>query len=257
MLTTVYDLIPLKQGFPRRSILNRLGYSAYLHALSTADTLFAISDATAADLRDTLAIAAGRIVLAPPGIDLQQSSRGLPVERPYFLFVGGPNPNKNLAIVLDAMAMGTDWDEELIVAGHWLPKQRAELRANLDSKGLSRRVRHIGFVEEGDVVALMRGATALIVPSLSEGYGLPVGEGLAAGAVVIHSRLPVLAEVSSGAALTFDPNSATELAACLRQVVRNDRLRDDLRARGLARSKQLTWDSAVEATLNVYRSLNK
>lgn len=255
LLSTVYDLIPLKQGVRRRSVIARAGYAAYLRALRHADTLFAISDQTASDLVEMLQIPGARIVIARPGIDLPESA-GEPANPtpPYFLFVGGPNPNKNLEVLVDAMAICTDLHEELLVAGHWLPKQVAALEAGLQARGLHDRIRHIGFVPDHELPGLMRGASALVIPSRYEGFGLPVGEGLAAGAVVVHSRIPVLEEVSAGAALTFDADSANELAACLRRVASDTRLTMAWRQRGIQRAKELTWDAALEATLNVYRA---
>jgi glycosyltransferase involved in cell wall biosynthesis len=255
LLTTAYDLIPLKQGISRRSVLNRLGYSAYLHALRHADVLFAISQQTADDLVEMLHVPRGRIVVAQPGIDLPPAGELRQGGRPYFLFLGGPNPNKNLAVVLEAMAHSRDLKEELLVAGHWLPGQLAALQEELRGRGLSDRVRHVGFIPDQDIVPLMRGATALLVPSLSEGYGLPVGEGLAAGGVVIHSDIPVLEEVSGGAGLAFDPHSPDQLASCLRRIASDPALADDLRRRGRERAKALTWDAAVQATLDAYRKV--
>lgn len=255
MLTTVYDLIPLKQGFSRRSVLNRLGYSAYIRALRRADTLFAISDQTARDLTGLLAISPQRVIVARPGIEVSALASDPPHRsRPFFLFVGGPNPNKNLAVLLDAMSIASDISEEVLVVGRWLPRQIAALAADLESRGLRDRVRQVGFVPDSALLGLMRAATALVVPSLEEGYGLPVGEGLAAGAVVIHSRIAILEEVSGGAALTFDPRAPTELASRLRQVAADGRLRDELRNRGLARAAVLTWDGALRATLSAYRT---
>jgi glycosyltransferase involved in cell wall biosynthesis len=72
---------------------------------------------------------------------------------------------------------------------------------------------------------------------------------------VIHSRIPVLLEVSGGAALTFDPESPAELADALRRVSQDAGLRDDLRQRGRQRAAALTWDAALTATLEVYREL--
>jgi glycosyltransferase involved in cell wall biosynthesis len=231
------------------------GYKMYLRALQRADTLFAISKQTAADLEEMLQIPAERVLVARPGIDLPESGLvSIRHERPYFLFLGGPNPNKNLAVLLQAMTATVDLKEELLVAGHWLPKQVAQLNEQLRALDLHERVRHIGFAPSDELPALMRSATAVIVPSRLEGFGLPVGESLAAGAVVIHSRLPVLEDTSGGAALTFDSNSAEELEACLRRVSTDPQLRNELRQRGLKRAADLTWDAAVEVTLDAYGS---
>lgn len=257
VLATVYDLIPLKEGISRKRIVAWAGYRRYLHALPKADVLFAISDHTAHDLTELLHIPGDRVVVARPGVDLVRSASAHRHEsrRPYFLFLGGPNPNKNLAVVLDALVLAPELPEDLHVAGRWLPGQIAALDETLRSKGLAGRVRHLGFVPDDDLASLIEQATALVIPSLDEGFGLPVAEGLAARAAVIHSRIPVLEEVSAGHAVTFDPRSPEELGACLRRVSGDAALRERLRARGQARAAELTWDGAVRATLDVYRRI--
>lgn len=256
LLTTVYDLIPLKEGVKRRRAIAWAGYRAYLRALRRVDVLFAISGQTGADLTELMRLPEQRIVIAPPGIDLTASAdREVAGTPPYFLFLGGPNPNKNISVLLDAMAICRELPDGLRVAGRWLPKQVADLNIRLQGQGLTNRVHHIGFVPAQELAALMRDATALVVPSRQEGFGLPVGEGMAAGAVVLHSRIPVLEETSAGVALTFDPRSPEELAGCLRRVSGDERLRRDLRRRGTERARELTWDSAVGRTLAAYGAL--
>jgi glycosyltransferase involved in cell wall biosynthesis len=254
-MATVYDLIPLKQGIDRRRLLDRAGYHMYLRALKRVDTYFAISEQTAGDMVKLLGIAPDRIVVAPPGVDLMAKNGAPPPSgRPYFLYLGGPNPNKNLWMLLAALSRCADLDEELRIAGRWLPKQVSALNADVSSRGLTGRVRHIGFVSDEKLIDLMVGATALVVPSTDEGFGLPVAEGLAAGAAVVHSRIAVLEETSAGAALTFDPGSAEELAACLRRVAGDLKLRDELRRQGIKRAVALTWDLAFERTMAAYRA---
>lgn len=255
-LTTVYDLTPLKQGLSRHRLVARAGYASYLNALRRTDTLFAISSETASDLVDILHVPSHRILVVPPGIDLPASvaGGGSGQAQPYFLFLGGPDPNKNLSVLLRAVEITKELPEILVIAGHWLPKQVAALDEILASRGMRERVRHIGFVPSGELAALMRDATALVVPSRYEGFGLPVGEGLAAGAAVIHSTIAVLKETSSGAALTFNPESAEELAACLRRITTDSKLSDELRREGLVRAKVLTWDAAVQTTLTAYQA---
>jgi len=260
LMATVYDLIPLREGVSPRRTIAWAGYRTYLHALRRVKTMFAISQQTAADLVELLGVPAERIVVAAPGIDLSPQENmsddmSTNETRPYFLFLGGPNPNKNLAVLLDAMAICTELPEELRIAGHWLPQQVAALEKDLQTRGLRDRSRFVGFVPGADLPSLMRRATAVVVPSRLEGFGLPVGEGLAAGAVVVHSRIPVLEETSAGAALTFEPNSADELARSLQRAAGDPNLNSDLRRRGVERAKALTWDVAVERTLAAYRAV--
>lgn len=256
LMATVYDLIPLTEGINPRQLVTWLGYRMYLRALRKVRTLFAISQQTADDVVKLLDVPAARIVVAPPGIDHPvDDAQKATTDRPYFLFLGGPNSNKNLFVLLDAIASCRELPEELRIAGHWLPQQVTALESELTTRGLRDRVRFVGFVPSPALPRLMQQATALVVPSRIEGFGLPVGEGLAAGAVVVHSRIPVLAETSAGAALMFDPSSAVELAACLRRVAGDTTLSADLRRRGRQRAMELTWDAALERTLAVYRTV--
>ena len=256
LLATVYDLIPLKEGVSFRQPITWIGYRAYLKALVNVEALFAISQQTADDIVARLHVPAARVTVAPPGIDPVEGGIGPPLQgRPYFMFIGGPNPNKNLQVILDAMARCTDLTEELRVAGHWLPQQVSGLENELGRRGLQDRCRFVGFVPAADLPNMMRNATALVIPSRSEGFGPPVGEGLAAGALVLHSRIPVLEETSGGAALLFDPDSPDELARCMRRAAADPALSDELRKRALKRAEHLTWDDAVRRTLDRYREM--
>src|SRR2546422_8641813 len=207
LLTTVYDLIPLRQGISRKRIIGWAGYRTYVRNLRRVDTYCAISQQTARELTELLGVPSRKIVVAAPGIDLPASAAaGFDAARPYFLYLGGPNPNKNLPTLLDAMTRTVALPEELLVAGHWLPKQVPTLNATVSTSGLEGRVRHIGFVPDGELAARLRQATAVIIPSRSEGFGLPVGEGLAAGALVVHSRIPVLEDTSAAGAPPLHPD---------------------------------------------------
>ena len=254
-MTTAYDLIPYKERMRGMRLLARTGYRSYLSALRRSDLIFAISRQTADDLTSLLGISRTRIRMASPGVDLPAVTVSpMSSGRPYFLFLGGPNPNKNLGVVLEAMRLAPDLAPELVVAGRWLPSQLADLRRDAAGKGLATRVRQVGFVPPGALVELIRAAAALVVPSLSEGFGLPVAEGLAAGALVIHSSIPVLEEISAGAALLFDPTSPAQLVDRLREAA-DPEVSARLRRCGLERARELTWDDAVTQTLEIYRSL--
>lgn len=255
LMTTVYDLIPLREGIPVRRALAWAGYQIYLRALRSVDQVFAISHATRHDVSQLLGTPIRSIKVASPGIDLRMSAEIYTnAGQPYFLFIGGPNPNKNLALLLEAMVLCSDLPEQLLIVGHWLARQLIALDQQLNDMGLQGRVRHIGFVSDSRLVGLMKGATAVVVPSRDEGFGLPLGEALAAGAIVLHSRLPVLTEVSAGAALTFGTTGPHELVECLRRITHDVVLRKDLRRRGPHRARQLTWTAALRTTLETYHS---
>ena len=252
VLATVYDLIPLHQGAAGET----RGYRRYLRKLQSANTLFAISQATADDLVTTLRVPADRVVVARPGVDIPPAaaSSAADARGKYFLYVGSPDPHKNVKVLLEAMRLRPQLAEKLVITGNWPEPLVSALRSQVEADPLLRgRVDHLGFVTHDLLLSLFRSSTAVVMPSLFEGFGLPVAEAMAAGAAVVHSRLPVLEEVSAGCALTFAPDSAEELAVCLTRISTDDALRADLRARGRARAESLTWVDALARTLDVYR----
>ena len=254
-LTTVYDLIPLLEPEWDRTTGEWRAYVRYLERLRRASGIFAISNQTAADLSQTLNIPPPPVAVARPGVEMPPADGGHadPSER-YFLYVGSAERHKNLGVLLEAFARSNGLPERLILVGPWYGPNRAMLEGWLaHHPQLRGRVSYQGFVPDLQLARLIRGATALVLPSHREGFGLPVAEALAAGGVVIHSRIPVLSELSGSAALTFDPTSPAELSAGLQRLSGDEALRGRLREAGLARARSLTWQPAVETTIAIYR----
>jgi glycosyltransferase involved in cell wall biosynthesis len=242
--------------------MERAGYRGYLRSLRKVERVFAISRQTGKELVERLGLPASRVVIAPAGLDGRASELAPSREAtngeaaPYFLYLGTAEPHKNLSTLVRALHEAGNLPERLVIAGTWYPDQVRALSLEAAAyPGLPSRLEFRGFVPETDLAALIAGATAVVVPSRREGFGLPVAEGLAGNGVVIHSRIPVLLEVSDGAALTFDPESPAELADALRRVSQDAPLRHDLQQRGRRRASALTWDAALAATLEVYREL--
>ncbi|MGH7775882.1 MAG: glycosyltransferase family 4 protein [Candidatus Dormibacterales bacterium] len=257
VVVTVYDLIPLAEGIPAWHGLRRLGYRGYLGDLRRADAILAISHATATQVAERLAIPRERILVAPPGVHPKAPSDGaLAPGRPFFLYIGGPNPNKNLGCLLEAMTLTRELREELVIVGAWLPRNHHRLAEELRTRGLERRVRHLGYVSDDEVASLMRASTAVVMPSRFEGFGLPAAEAMAAGAVVVHSTIPVLVSVVDDAGLSFDPESAENLAARLREAAGLSEVRrQEMVRRARLRAEDFTWAKAVRATLDAYTRL--
>jgi alpha-1,3-rhamnosyl/mannosyltransferase len=262
IVTTAYDLIPLAEPSANRGLMERAGYRGYLRSLRKVERVFAISRQTGKELVERLGLPAARLVIAPAGLDGRASELAPSGEAtngeaaPYFLYLGTAEPHKNLSTLVRALQEAGNLPERLVIAGTWYPDQVRALSLEAAAyPGLPSRLEFRGFVPEPALPALIAGATAVVVPSRREGFGLPVAEGLAGNGVVIHSRIPVLLEVSDGAALTFDPESPAELADALRRVSQDAPLRHDLQQRGRRRASALTWDAALAATLDVYREL--
>jgi glycosyltransferase involved in cell wall biosynthesis len=127
--------------------------------------------------------------------------------------------------------------------------------AVIDRLGLRDAVVILGPVPDADLPALYTAAELLALPSLHEGFGLPVLEAMACGTPVVAADIPALAETAGGAALLVDPRDASALAAAMRALVLDGALRRRLRAAGLRHAAGFTWDLSAEHTLAVYRSV--
>jgi glycosyltransferase involved in cell wall biosynthesis len=168
--------------------------------------------------------------------------------------VGTLEPRKNLAIALRAfarMAAEVPGQRFLLVGQRgW---KCDDVFAEAARPGLAGRVRFLDYVPEEDLPLLYTHATALVYPSLYEGFGFPVVEAMACGAPVLTSRSSSLAEIGEGAALIVDPRDETEMADALRRLATDAALRDDLRVRGRQRARAYSWERTARETVAAYR----
>jgi glycosyltransferase involved in cell wall biosynthesis len=177
---------------------------------------------------------------------------------PFALFVGGIEPRKNLAALVDAFAGAPDAETWLVIAGgrtYWAPQGAEALRAQVAAlpEGVRRRVVLTGYVSDDEKRALLAGATVLAYPSRYEGFGFPVLEGFAAGVPVLTSSAASLPEVAGDAALLVDPDDATAIGDGLLRLFGDPTLRERLVAAGRERLASFSWERAAGATAEVLR----
>ena len=215
-------------------------------SVEKAASVIAVSQSTKQEVESTFDIEPERVRLIHEAADLesnQNSSREIP--EPYFLFVGTHEPRKNLPRLLEAYQQylsdggshrlmivgGTGWGDEL------------------DSHRIE-GVRNLGYVEDFRLDGLIRNSTALILPSLYEGFGLPILESLKRGVPVITSKVASMPEIAGPAGLLIDPYSVTEIASAMTQMS-NVTFRDRLAAECEGQSDKFSWDRAAQETLAV------
>ncbi|NJP05571.1 MAG: glycosyltransferase family 4 protein [Chloroflexaceae bacterium] len=177
---------------------------------------------------------------------------------PYLLFIGTVQPRKNLARLIDALALVVHRGDlpapyenlHLIIVGKrgWLDEAIISRAAE---QGIAERVCFAGYVADQDLPALLSAALAFVFPSLHEGFGMPVLEAMACGTPVLTSNTSSLPEVAGDAALLVNPHSTPALAAALVRLLNDTALRADLRERGLARAAQYTWERCARQTLSI------
>lgn len=182
------------------------------------------------------------------------------IARDFLLAVGSLQPRKNLLRLLRAYARlrstRPDFTPQLVITGRrlWLAN---EIFAEIRRQPWAADVIVTGYVADEDLPSLYRAATALVYPSLFEGFGLPPLEAMACGTQVITSNTSSLPEVTGEAAILIDPYNEDELAAALHRVVTDQSLRARLREAGLRRAGLFTWRRAAEKTLQLYQAAAK
>ena len=138
----------------------------------------------------------------------------------------------------------------LVLAGHGT--DGAALRAQAHTAGVAENVRGLGSVSAGELDGLYALASCVVLPTLYEGFGLPVLEAMARGVPVACSDLPVLHEVAGSAALYFNPRVPAEIAEKVNRMLTDAGLVETLRALGSARAADFSWAAAAAATLASY-----
>jgi glycosyltransferase involved in cell wall biosynthesis len=225
-----------------------------------ADRVIAISHAARDDMVETLGIAAGKIDVAPLGVRVPngrpsagQSSRSRfdLGDGPVVLCVAQKRPYKNLGSLIRAVP---ELEERatLVLAGAPTEHEK-ELRALADELGVADRVRLLGWVSEEELDGLYGVASCFVLPSLIEGFGLPVLEAMARDVPVACSDRTAMAEVAGDAALLFDPTDQQAVTGAVRRLLLDRELAASLVRRGRDRVRLFTWERTAEATLESYR----
>jgi glycosyltransferase involved in cell wall biosynthesis len=174
--------------------------------------------------------------------------------RPFFLCLGAVTARKNVPLLLEAFAKSrARRDFDLVLAGQMRGESPQILQA-VPRLGLGASVHAIGHVPPDDVPSWLRSARALVHPSRYESFGLPLIEAMACGAPVASTDASAIPEICGGAAQLFQP-TVDAVAHTLDRLASEDSLCADLRARGLARAREFTWERAADETLATYREV--
>jgi glycosyltransferase involved in cell wall biosynthesis len=174
----------------------------------------------------------------------------------FILFVGGADPRKNHRGFLAAAAKCREaWKGlSLVLVGDPVHKF-GNYRDTAKAYELESEIVCTGRVSPDTLRLLYSYARLFVFPSRYEGFGMPVLEAMACGAPTITSTTSALPEVAGGAALLADPDNPEEMAEAMTRVLTQESLREDLRGKGFARVKEMTWHAAAVQTLNLYRDL--
>lgn len=222
-------------------------------SIRKADKVIAVSGATKSEVQELSPEANVERVLEAPFL----SSSGCSGIGEYFLFVGTLEPRKNLARLLSAYAKYVSANTSALPLkicggkGWGLPGLERLIHKN----GLSEQVEVLGYVDDTALPALYQNARALLMPSLYEGFGLPIVEAFSQGTPVLTSNRGAMEEVAGDGGMLVDPESIDDMAFALARLTNDFELVKQLQLRAHARAKSFSWDVAAEQTRVLMESL--
>ncbi len=262
---TVHDLIferyPEHHTLANRTFL-RVAMPLFVRR---ADAIIAVSGHTKRDLLELYSTSPQKIHVVEEGIEerfrpvaeeeVRRTMERHSIRRPYLLMVGTLEPRKNHALAFEALARlkAAGGRHSLVVVGRrgWLFDR---VQSNVERLQLSDDVIFTGHVPDADLPALYSGADCLLMPSLYEGFGIPVLEAMACGTPVVCSSASSLPEVAGPAARYIDQMTGEGLAVALRSVLSNPQTAEQMRAEGLRRAARFRWREAARLTVDVYKA---
>lgn len=252
---TVHDAIPLDQ--PELSPISRARHARLLRAVAAeagrSGALVTVSEDARGRILEALGGPPERVIDCSQAVD-PLPERGAPVAGldpgGYLLVCGSIEPRKNIARILAAYR-ASGLGLPLVLAGPdgWRAGEIAGEIAR--TPGAIR----LPYLDRGALVALIAQARALLMPSLAEGFGLPVAEAMALGTPVVTSLRGALAETAGGAALLVDPVDTAAIAAAIRRIADDADLRATLIARGRANARRFTPARFADRLAAVYAGL--
>lgn len=271
LAVTIHDMIPLLFPDEHRSFYGHFLQYSYLSSLRRADLILTVSEYSKSDLVSKGRTPASSVVVAYEGFDpdlfkalplkLSEQQEVLArygIEQPYLLHVGRLEPRKNSLRLLQAYRQlidrRRDFSLQLVLCGRTIASSQ-EILCAIRAPGQSGRVTVTGAVPDHDLAVLYRAAAALAMPSLYEGFGLPLVEAMASGIPVMSSNASCLPEIAGDAALYFHPESVEEMAEAMERLLSDSSLRETLVKSGLERARRFSWEACARTTLAALKSL--
>ncbi len=249
-MVCIMDLAFLKfpQTFRRSDLWQLKLWTAY--SVKRASHIFAISQATKKDLLAAYSVPERNISVTYPGVDQLKTTGQSPVKGRYLLYVGTLQPRKNLDNLIKAFSLLCTPRLKLVLAGKtgWLYQPRP-----------AKNVVYLGFVPQNQLSALIKASVGLVLPSLYEGFGIPVAQAMALGTPVLVSRNSSLPEIVGDCGLYIEPpfDAAAIRAGIIKLLSLTPDQKQALIAKAKHRSHQFCWENSARIVLDTLSSINR
>jgi len=255
VVVTIHDLSTIRFPETQEAARARHFARALRGDARRAARIVTPTEAIAREASDLLGLPRDRVRAIHHGVGPAFTPDGprRPWRKPYVLYVGALNARKGLDTLVAAFAAlpdGLRREHDLLLAG---PREEGAPNPNPNPNPDPRAATLLGYVPDGDLPALVRGAAAFCYPSRYEGFGLPLLEAMACGVPCVASDDPALVEVAGGAALHAARADPAALSAALQRVLEDQSVRTDLSRRGPLRASGFTWERSATEHLRVYR----
>jgi glycosyltransferase involved in cell wall biosynthesis len=271
---TIHDLIPLRLPFATLDGKRRT-FRLLKKIAKRADHIVTVSETSRQDIIEMLGVEEQRVTNTYQSVTVPQRY----IDRPeaeianyldglyglnlhgYLLFFGALEPKKNVGRLIDAyVASGVEIPLVLITAGGWgneaeLSRLDAHRARSSDRERTRSQIIQIDYLDLSALVNFIRGARAVVFPSLYEGFGLPVLEAMTLGTAVVTSGSGALAEIAGDAVLVVDPYDVDDIARGITTIVGDAGLRAELSRRGIAQAAKFSMPRYAERVQALYASL--
>lgn len=230
------------------------------YSIKKAKKILTISDSSKNDIIESYGLSSDKVSVVCPGIkqDLRFKIKDLSMEdfrkkygisKDYILFVGTLQPRKNITRLIEAFSK-LETNTDLIIVGKkgW---QFEEILAAPKKFNVENKVKFFHDVEEEDLPNFYKNAKMLVLPSLYEGFGLPVIEAMANDCPVITSNVSSLPEAGGDAALYVDPEDVLDITTNIKKLLEDENLRTKMIEKGREHVKKFSWEKAARETLRV------
>ena len=241
------------------------------YSIRKAQKIITISNSSKNDIIKMYGVNSDKVSVVYPGIkelktenlklkSMEELKKKFGISSSYILFVGTLQPRKNIIKLIEAFSklktenLKLKDNLELVIVGRkgW---QFEEILNAPKKYGVEDRVKFLDSVTDEDLPSLYKNALCFCLPSLYEGFGLPILEAMQYGCPVATSNVSSLPEAGGDAALYFDPENAEDIKNSLESIIQSSELRDKLIKMGYEQVKKFSWEESAKQTLKVLEEI--
>lgn len=235
------------------------------YSLKKAKKIITISKSSKNDIIKAYGVLSEKVEVVYPGIkqvlsiknkvlSMEELKKKFGVEKNYILFVGTLQPRKNIENLIKAFSLIKNKNLKLVIVGKkgWMYEDILNAPKKYE---VSDRVKFLDNVSDEDLPSFYKNAACFVLPSLYEGFGLPILEAMQYGCPVLTSNISSLPEAGGDAAVYFDPENVGDIAEKINEVVSDEKLRSEMIKKGHEQIKKFSWEKTARETLKVLEEL--